>query len=365
MYKRFFCFLIFVFSLFVAQSQLSVSLHQPPSGVVQKSQLWNITLIWSAQTSTDVTIGLSLFDNNENQPVMTAFTRPVTLVNGVRQLRASDVAPVEYNYFSAAFDNSKMFDAFLPVGNYRACYTIYSGERNTKAAILSEDCFNFDVDPLSPPQLNFPADSAIVETPYPQFKWLPPTPVILFTDLNYDLLVTEVQQGQTAMEAIQANLPIYSAHHLTSLVNNYPASNKSLDTGKIYAWRIMAKNGQSLSAQSEVWTFRIASNKPESVTPVNGTYVELKNDNTYMNTAVIAGKSLGVKFYSYDKTHEAVVRFLNSKGQIIKQVKRVIQYGNNFLVFELDHSFIVGEMCLIQIPDLQNLLFRGSFRISK
>lgn len=365
MYKRSFCFLIFVFSLFAAHSQLSVSLQEPPSGVVQKSQLWNITLIWSARTSTDVTIGLSLFDNNENQPVMTAFTRPVTLVNGVRQLRASDVGPVEYNYFSPAFDNSKMGNAFLPIGSYRACYTIYSGERNTKATILYEDCFNFEVDPLSPPQLNFPADSAIVETPYPQFTWLPPTPVILFTDLNYDLLVTEVQKGQTAMEAIQANLPVYSALHLTSLVNNYPASNKSLDTGKVYAWRVMAKNGESLSAQSEVWTFSIASNKSESVIPVNGTYLELKNDNSYMNTAVVTGKVLGVKFYSYDKTHEAVIRFSNAKGQIIKQVKRVIQYGNNFLVFELDHSFTPDEIYQIQIPDLQNLLFRGSFRISK
>jgi hypothetical protein len=365
MYKRFSCFLFFVCYFFAGHSQLSVSLHQPPSGIVQNSQLWNITLIWSASTSTDVTIGLSLFDNNENEPVMTAFTRPVTLVNGVRQLRASDVGPVEYTYFSPAFDNSKMADAFLPVGNYRACYTIYSGQRNTKATILSEDCFNFDVDPLSPPQLNFPSDSAIVETSYPQFTWLPPTPVILFADLNYDLLVTEVQKGQTAMEAIQANLPIYSAFHLTSLVNNYPASNKSLDTGKVYAWRVIAKNGETLSAQSEVWTFTIASKKPETITPVVGTYLELKNDNTYMNSAVTTGNTLGVKFYSYDKTHEGIIRFTNAKGQIIKQVKRVIEYGNNFLVFKLDHSFTPGENYLIQIPDLQNLLFTGSFRISK
>lgn len=365
MYKRLSCFSIFIFSLFAAHAQLSVSLHEPPAGVVHKSQLWNITLIWSAHTPTDVTIGLSLFDNNEDQPIMTAFTGPVALINGVRQLRASDVGPVEYNYFSPAFDNSRMSDAFLPVGSYRACYTIYSGERNTKATVLSEDCFNFEVDPLSPPELNFPADSAIVETPYPQFKWLPPTPVMLFTNLNYDIVVTEVQNGQTAMEAIQENLPIYSARHLTSLVNNYPPSNKSFDTGKVYAWRVMAKNGESLSAQSEVWTFSIRSNKPESVTPVNVTYLELKNDNTYMSTAVISGKVIGVKFYSYDKPHEAVVRISNSKGQIIKQVKREIQYGNNFLVFELDRSFILDDTYLIQIPDLQNLIFRGSFRISK
>jgi hypothetical protein len=365
MYKRFSCLAIFVFSLFAAQSQLSVSLHEPPSGVVQKSQLWNLTLIWSGNTSTNVTIGLSLFDTKENQPVMTAFTRSVSLVNGVKQLRSSDVEPVQYNYLSPAFDVSNMPEAFLPVGSYRACYTIYAGQRNTDAVVLSEDCLNFEVDPLSPPQLNLPADSAMVETPYPQFNWLPPTPVILFSDLNYDLLVTEVQQGQTAMEAIQENLPVYSAFHLTSIVNNYPASNESLDTGKVYAWRIIAKNGEAFSTQSEVWTFSIASKKPEQVTSINGTYLELKNDNSYVNTAIITGKVLGVKFYSYDKTHDGVIRFSDTNGQLVKQVTRLIQYGNNFLLFDLDHSFSQDEMYSIQIPDLQDLLYKGSFRISK
>jgi hypothetical protein len=260
---------------------------------------------------------------------------------------------------------SKMPDAFLPVGNYRACYTIYAGEINTKATVLSEDCFNFDVDPLSPPQLNFPPDSAIVETNYPQFKWLPPTPVILFTDLNYDLLLTEVLQGQTAMEAIQQNIPIYSALHLKTIDNSYPASNKSLDTGKVYAWRIIAKNGEAFSAPSEVWTFSIASKKSEKVMPPNQTFLELKIDNSYMNTAMITGNILGVKFYSYDKTHEGLITFLDSKGQPIKQITRVIQYGNNFLEFELDHSFRQGELYLIQLPDMQNLLYKASFRISK
>jgi hypothetical protein len=283
----------------------------------------------------------------------------------MRQLKASDVEPVEYNYLSPTFDINKMSDALLPVGNYRACYTIYAGERDAKATVLSEDCFNFEVDPLSPPQLSFPADSAMVETPYPQFKWLPPTPAILFTDLNYDLLVTEVLAGQTAMEAIQENLPVYSALHLTSIDDSYPASNKSLDTGKVYAWRVIAKNGEAFSAQSEVWTFSIASKRSEQIRMVDGTYLELKNDNGYMNTATIIGNLLGVKFYSYDRTHEATIRFLDGKGQIMKEITKTIQYGNNFLVFDLDRSFSMGETYLIQIPDLQNLLYKGSFRILK
>ncbi|HVM87942.1 MAG TPA: hypothetical protein VMT76_07115 [Puia sp.] len=366
MFKRFTCFVIFFFLLFEAQSQLSMSVHEPPSGLVQKNQLWNITLIWSSHTTINVRISLSLLDAKENQPVMRAITRTFLLVNGINQLKASDVEPVDYNYLSPAFDLSSMPQSLLPVGSYRACYTVYSDDKNSDGGLLSENCFNFQVDPLSPPQLNLPADSSTLETPYPQFNWLPPTPIILFNDLNYDLLVTEVQQGQTASEAIQENLPIYSAFRITSPFNNYPSSNKSLDTGRLYAWKIIAKNGDALIAQSEVWTFRIASKDSVLVTPpVTGTYLELKNEGSPVNAALITGRMLGVKFYSYDSTHDGTIRFTDSKGKVAKEIKRTIQYGNNFLVIDLGNSFTPDEIYSIQIEDLQHSLYKGSFRISK
>ncbi|MBS1973606.1 MAG: hypothetical protein JST13_04595 [Bacteroidetes bacterium] len=365
MLKRFMCFAIFFFLLSEVQSQLSMSVHEPPSGLVQKNQLWNITLIWSSNTSINVKISLSLLDVKENQPVLRAMTRTFLLVNGINQLKASDVEPVDYNYLSPAFDLNSMPQSLLPVGSYRACYTVYSDDKISEGALLSEDCFNFQVDPLSPPQLSLPADSSSLETPYPQFNWLPPAPIILFNDLNYDLLVTEVQEGQTAPEAIQENLPIYSAFRISAPFNNYASSNKSLDTGKLYAWRIIAKNGDAFIAQSEVWTFRIASKDSVRVSPIIGTYLELKNDGVPVNTDVITGKILGFKFYSYDSSHNGIIRFTDSKGKLTKEIKRVIQYGNNFLVIDLGNSFKPDETYSIQIEDLQHSLYKGAFRISK
>lgn len=229
-------------------------MQEPPSGMIQKQQLWNMTLINTGNTSINVTISLSLVDMIDNQPVLTAISKPVTIAKGIKQLKFMDVSPVDYNYYSPAF--GRFSEAFIPIGNYRACYTIYS-VLNEAQTVLAEDCITIEVQPLSPPQLTMPADSASIQHPNPQFSWLPPAPISLFNDLNYDLLVTEVRADQTSYTAIQENLPVYNIHRLTTMMNNYPASAKRLDTGKLYAWRVIAKNGETFAAQSEVWTFSI------------------------------------------------------------------------------------------------------------
>ena len=200
MYKRLTSLTLLILMFVMSKAQLSLSVQEPPTGIVQKNQLWNLSLIYSGSNTISVTISITLLNMSDNQPVMTAFSRPITLSKGVKQLKAMDVSPVDYAYVSPAF--SRLTDAFIPVGSYRACYTIYNSDRDAKT-IMIEDCINLDVQPLSPPQLTMPADSASIQNPYPQFSWLPPAPPTLFSDLNYDLLVTEVREDQTPGAAIQ------------------------------------------------------------------------------------------------------------------------------------------------------------------
>lgn len=362
MHKRLSLLIFGVVFFIQGESQLSVSLQQPPSGIVQKNQLWNMALINTGNNTLTVTIGLSLVDMSDNQTVFTAFTRPVVTSKGVKQLKATDVGPVQYNYTTTAF--SRQNETFLPVGNYRACYTVYTDSKSAEG-VLTEDCMNIDVEPLSPPQLVTPADSDKVQTPYPQFGWLAPAPVTLFNDLNYDLLLVEVREGQTAEKAIQENIPVMNMRRLASTILGYPSSAKSLDTGKIYAWKIIANNNESPVSQSEIWTFKIKRENPEVLTPAGGLYVELKNDNNFGSTAIIPDNILGIKYYSYDKTRDASVRFINSRGEVVKEIIRKVEYGNNFLVFKLDNSFVKEEVYSIEINDLQMSHYQALFRISK
>jgi len=363
MYIRMLCLLACNFFLITTRAQLSVSLPDLPGGIVQKSQLWNMALMYSSDASVNVTVALSLTDVNTNQVVMTAFARPITITKGVRQLKIQDVAPIDYNYFSPVFSVNNLPDAFIPIGSYRACFTFYTSKSNDQ--VIAEECMAFEVMPLSPPQLHIPFDSAGIETPYPQFTWLPPTPLTLFTNLRYDLLVAEVQTGQTPETAIQENLPVYTALNLTSMVNNYPASNKGLDTGKLYAWRIIAKNFESFAAQSEVWTFHVKKKGNIPVTALIKNFIELTSDNGLLKTGIISDNTLGVKYYSYDKTHEAVIRFTNEKGEVMKEVTKTILYGNNFLLFQLDRAFNTDTNYFIELNDMQMSRYKACFRISQ
>lgn len=362
MYRRSLYTIFLVLLAVAGHAQISISVQEPPAGIVQKRQLWNVALINSGNNAIDVVVGLTLIDLSDNQPALTAFTRFITLNKGVKQLKATDVEPADYQYASPAF--SRLTDALLPIGNYQACYTVYVNGKEEKF-VLAENCIMLDIQPLSPPQLTMPVDAATIQNPWPQFSWLPPAPVTLFNDLNYDLLVTEVRPDQSAGAAIQENVPVYNVRRLTTMVNNYPSSNKTLDTGKVYAWRVIAKNGETFAAQSEVWTFRITQDAPKALTPANGVYLDLKSSGAYTSTTVIADNVLGIRFYSYDKSREAVIKFLNEKGEVIKEMKKTVEYGNNYMVFKLDHSFKKDNIYSIELTDLNMIPYRASFRMSK
>lgn len=361
MLKAFIRLAFFLIPVTAAHAQVSISVQEPPSGMVQKTQLWNLSLINSGNNPLSVTIGITVVDALDNQPLLTAFSRPITITKGVKILRDSDVAPVDYTYVSTGF--GRLMDTFLPVGTYNICYSVYTMTKGVETP-LAENCINIEVQPLSPPQLTMPSDSAEIQNLYPQFSWIPPTPLTLFTDLNYELLVTEVADYQTPAIAMQENLPVYNARRLTAVVSNYPSSWKSLDTGKVYAWRIIAKNGENFAAQSEVWTFRIRKEKQEQLSPTGNAYIELKGNKVNVSTGIIPDNILGIKYYSYDKAHESNIRFMNERGEVVKEMKRKIEYGNNFFVFKLDHSFSKETTYFIEITDLQTAVHRASFRMS-
>ncbi|MCC6290075.1 MAG: hypothetical protein IT249_19525 [Chitinophagaceae bacterium] len=361
MYKVFISLVFLLLPFVHLNAQVSISVQEPPPGIVQKTQLWNLSLINSGNNTINVTIGITIVDINDNQPLLTAFSRSISVAKGVKLIRIADVSPIDYTYVSAGFN--RLADAFLPVGNYRVCYAAYTIEKETEE-VLAENCISIEVQPLSPPQLTMPQDSASLQNPYPQFSWLPPAPLTLFSDLNYELLVTEVRSDQTAGAAIQENIPIYNARRLNTVANNYPSSWKSLDTGKVYAWRIIAKNGENFAAQSDVWTFRITKEKQDKLTPARNAYIELKGNNPNISTGVIPDNILGIKYYSYDKSHETLIRFLNGRGETVKEIKKMIDYGNNFLVFRLDNAFAKETTYFIEITDLQTTIHRASFRMS-
>ncbi|SFW74134.1 hypothetical protein [Chitinophaga sancti] len=258
-----------------ASAQINMTVQLPPTGVMQKAQLWNLLLVSASSSSIWVHVELRITDAQTNQPVLTGSSRNFYIARGAKQLQVADLAPITYEYLSPSADRNA--NGLLMAGSYMACYSVIqvSGDASSLAA---EDCLPFAVEPVSPPLLNNPADQSVVEGNLPQFAWLPPAPLSIFSDLNYDFTMVELRKGQSAAEAMQSNIPVYHTTHLKDQFLNYPVSAIALDTAKNYAWTVTARNNNQFAAQTDIWTFKVKGVAPEKIAVNSSAYVQLKKE---------------------------------------------------------------------------------------
>lgn len=345
------------------RAQVNMTAQVPPEGVLMKAQLWNIALVSVSEAPVTVKVMMRLIDINANQPVLTGVSRELTLSKGGKQLQVGDLSPIQYEYLSDVADRSP--NGLLPVGNYQACYSIYV-QGSYKGDLISEDCISFAVAPVGPPLLNTPADQSILESFNPQFTWLPPSPASLFTNLNYELLLTEVRSGQAPVEAIQQNLPVYHLQSTKNLFVNYPSSALSLDTGKLYAWTIIARSGNVFAAQTDVWTFRLKPTLIKKETAEN-THIQLRRE----LDGAVAAVTGNVHFNYTNTTNDATVTYeliaLEKANSVIATGELNLVPGENMIAFPIRRKYNLqdGRSYLLRVKNSRNEYFQMKFICTK
>lgn len=358
MYRQFLCIMALLAAL-TCGAQVTMTIQVPPSGVLLKKQLWNLALVYTGSTPLGVKISLTISSASGDQQLITAVTPLFTLNRGAKQIQAADVAPIQYQYLSPSVTDRDP-DGFLPVGSYQACYTVQVGDE--VGTPLAEDCLSFEVAPLSPPELNTPADEDTLITTLPQFTWVPPSPVNLFSNLAYRFNLVEVQPGQTANDALEQNIPVYSYQNCTDIFINYPSSAMALDTGRQYAWQVTAENNMQPAAQSEVWTFRVKGFGPPANT-FAGNYIILKNNAEKAGVYDADGGTVGIKYYSFDKPRQALVRFFGAGQKLVAEMPANLVYGDNYIIYNMGSGFQKGQLYFIELADLHNNKYTAAFRV--
>jgi hypothetical protein len=337
------------------QAQFTLQPVVPSVGMIQKSQLWNVLVINASTNATTARLNVVLRNRLTGEELFTANTGEVLLTSGSKQLNVNILNPIQYNYLSQNIRTLQ--NELLPIGSYTACYTLIG-----KFQTIAEECVSFDVEPLSPPMLIFPNDSAILETAPTQFNWLPPSPYTQFSQLNYELFITEINEGQTAVQAIQENLPFYTQAYLKT--NNYSYTNASIkfETGKWYAWQVVATDANTYAAKTETWIFQV-SKKVTQEDPNNKTYCLMNNiNNGHYN---INKYSIDIKFQSYFSTYSADIKIVNSNNRVIKELKQEIQQGDNFMEIRLPKSLRIGEQYKMILTDVEQKEHVLTFSINK
>jgi hypothetical protein len=326
-----------LFTLIVS-AQISLQATIPSVGLIQKNQLWNVVVINSSASSYDCKLKLLIKDRNTGQDVLTASSGQFTIEKGSKQLNINALGPVLYNYISPGMDAK--LQGLMPVGSYMACYTLslLSGKSD-----LADDCIQFDVEPLTLPMLTFPSDSSQLDIAPSQFGWTPPAPVGMFNRLHYEILITPINKGQKAEEAIQQNLPFYSNSNVTMNMLSYPVTSETFQKDEWYAWQITARDDNNYAGKSETWAFIIKSTSPVRAIVEQAPFLKMKKFNPQKGVAPNGILKLSYVNETSDSIAQIKIIDLGKRGKISIQITVALQPGENLIQYNLNKKLHLKE----------------------
>jgi len=313
--------------------QVTIQPAIPSVGMLQATQLWNISAINATAVSQAIRIELAVVDRVSGQEVLQAESTEMTLKPGATLLNSMLAGPVRYS--PASFFTGLSGRSFLPVGQYSLCYTLFE-EVNKKLIPTGKECIAVDVEPMTPPYLNYPFHEAVISEKNPRFVWMPPTPTQLFSALQYDFLLVEKQTTQTPEEAIQRNTPIMTVGNLPSNSFGYNGIGMSgLDTGKHYAWQVIAKNGASYGVKSEVWSFSVSG--ADSLKALTGAVFRMSDDIDRLGKSVVSNIDRMVFHYVSRSPEAGGLIEVFEAGKADKAVyskKTAMLFGDNYYLLK-------------------------------
>lgn len=334
--------LLVVFALvlccIVAKTQIVVNVQMPQVGLHLNSQLWNLTLVNAGNAGADIRIDMIVSEAQSGDPVLAGSSRVFYLPTGTRPIQLTDLMPIQYNVINSSYGASVSPDGFLPVGNYIVCFSIFKrGPEEFEK--IAEECETITVEPASPPILVYPEDEAVITENRPVFLWIPPSPVFLFSNLSYELVLVEILENQQPGDAVQNNLPLLQQNNVMYPFLAYPPALPALDTGKLYAWMVKASNNYTPVSNSEVYSFRLQTAK-DSIKIMTRVYTVLKSPDEMKFT--YARNSLYYEYANNQANDTLVLELLDvttaqTKKIALSQVSFVpVKSGQNFLTLPLE-----------------------------
>lgn len=343
------------------QAQVQIQGTLPAAGLVQKNQLWNLVLVNGTAEDMNGVVELTLRDRSTGLELLTAVTNPFILKKGANTVNVNSFSPIQYNYTGMQPDNS--LNGLLPAGSYAACYS-YVYFRSESSETLSQECFSFDIEALSPPMLIFPTDSSVLDQAPVQFTWTPPAPAALFPVLQYDYFLVEVREGQRAAEAVQENLPVYHTANWNNNMLAYSAALPALEKNKWYAWQVVARDGRQYAGKSETWVFTIRESSAVNTDSSKTSYSLLSADGQQAPYIYAKGSSLYLKHISRTGAFEGKMRVTDAQGKIVQEEKQQIAYGDNYIRLKLKTGITSGQVYTAELITPAGKKYRALFTLT-
>ncbi len=348
----------------IMMGQVVVNLQLPAIGLSVKSQLWNMTISNTSTEPMSIKITLILTDIRTGQQVLSGSTGILNLPPGNNFFQYGDILPISY----VVLNNNYMVDAspegFLPPGNYNICYEVLRISELTES--MAEECSDVLVESLSPPYLTQPDDLSEIEELKPVFAWLPPTPEYLLNGLSYNFKLVEILPNQTCSDAIGQNFPLVSEQNLLMPNLIYPTSQSPLDTGRTYAWQVVANNNGLPVSESEIWTFKVKSGATLSLTENKAPFVKLKTDQ--VPSAFICSGVLQLEYNN--ELNDSLIGIeifeegTNGRRKLgLDESFIPLRFGQNLISIDLtsNNGIVDGHQYTVELMNSKMELWRGRF----
>ncbi|HRF76863.1 MAG TPA: hypothetical protein PLJ00_16590 [Chitinophagales bacterium] len=225
-----------------------------PGEMFTLDQLWNVVVSGNLPPG-QYKVGLTL--SSAKNLVYKAETRAFNYNNNSITISFANkrmFEPLVVQYMDPNFNTALMQAAgIVPDGRYTVAFTLIDAGTNTEE--LCKTSYRLIVEKnIAPLQLLFVHKNDTIKESCPTFGWIPPFPLPT-GDYNYELLLTECYDNQTAFDATTSNLPVYKMTVGKNIQKNVCSDLAKLEPGKSYAWKINLYQNGKFDNTSESWKF--------------------------------------------------------------------------------------------------------------
>lgn len=211
----------------------------------------------------------------------------------------------------------------IPEGEYSLCVTLFDIRGHNRG----RECWNFPLPYPNPPELIYPTGNDTISNPYPLFQWTP-TILAMGHSANYNLILVEVEAGQTPLQAIESATPVLFVQNLTTNQYPYGIADPVLVSGKRYAWRVTAVDSLGFpvstnEGRSDIGEFYFVSSE-ESARMAPGETPPTAYNNTGTGTVRLSG--VIIDYFTGEPVSgvRVVYRTVNRPGRTISGAVSVI-----------------------------------------
>jgi hypothetical protein len=233
--------------------------------------LWNLSISLPASSSfISYRISMDLYEKSKglvlnSKTAVFDYTGSLIILNKASRQFAEP--------FQSHFVNTELYGKVLesgglfPAGDYTVVFHFLGLSDHPGQGLVWEELqstsYNHSLGVYFPPMPVYPYHNDAITEAQPVFLWTSPYPLLAGQTVSYEFRMVELLEGQAALTAITSNPFVFSQKDINETFLPYPLTAQSLEENKLYAWQILAYDGEMDLGSSEVWVFSFSSFRTE------------------------------------------------------------------------------------------------------